>query len=149
MKFFPWTFHSLRLSLGIWKEPDLREYTFLCRLSSVSREVYSISEKKYVSDKLEDSRGIAYLVIIAEISALRRLIVAISPVTGQKIFTFPLERVDATLQVDVETGTIVDREGSLGRHVGVRRIQLMRQALLVYIQKAREVDVRLGHRDLL
>lgn len=80
---------------------------------------------------------------------MRCLIVAIPAVTSKEIFTLPLERVHAAFQVDVETRTIVDRERSLSRHVDVRRIYRVLQAFLIYIQKAREVDVRLRHRDIL
>lgn len=90
----------------------------------------------------------SYLVV-TRVSALRRLIVAVPAMSGEEIFTFSFQGVDATLEVDIEARTIVDRERSLRRHVVVRWIQRVLQALLVYAQKAREVDARLRHLDVL
>lgn len=71
----------------------------------------------------ETSRGTAYLIVVTGVSTLRRLIVAISAVSDEEIFTFPFQGVDATFEVDVKAGTIVYCEGSLCRYVDVRRIR--------------------------
>jgi hypothetical protein len=58
------------------------------------------------------------------------------------------QRVDATLEIDVEPRAVIDRQGLLSRDVGVRGVCRMLQAPLVDFQEAREVNGWLGYRGL-
>lgn len=66
----------------------------------------------------------------------------------EKLATLASQRVDASLEVDVQPGTVVDGERTLGRHVGVGRVDLAIEAATVQAQERREVYVRLGHQAL-
>lgn len=65
---------------------------------------------------------IAYLYVVTGVSTLCRLIVAIPAMSSEKIFTFSFQGVDTAFVVDIKTGTIVNCQRSLFRHVDIRRI---------------------------
>lgn len=102
---------------------------------------------EYLTKYFEHKRKIcpSYLIVVAQISALRGLIVPIGTVSRQKLSALASQGVDATLQVYVESRAVVDGEGALRRDVRVARVNLVRQTLAVQSQKGREVYDGLGY----
>lgn len=66
-----------------------------------------------------------YLVIITGISALRGLIIAVAAVSELELSTFASQSVDTTLEIDVQSRAIVDRQRLLRRDKDVRGIHRM------------------------
>jgi len=89
-----------------------------------------------------------HLVVIAGISTLRSLIVAVATVGELELSTLASQGVDTTLEIDVQSRSIVDCQRLLRRNVGVRGVCRMPQALLVNLQEARKVNGRFGNRNL-
>jgi len=84
----------------------------------------------------------SHLVVIAGVSTLRSLIVAVATVGELELSTLASQGVDATLEIDVQSRSIVDCQRLLRRNVGVRGVRRMPQALLVNLQEARKVNGR-------
>lgn len=76
------------------------------------------------------------------------MIIAVAAVRDLELPAFASQSVDATLEINVQSRAIVDRQRLLSRDIGVCGIRRMLQAPLINFQEAREVNGRFGNRNL-